>query len=211
MDRETLHHRAALPDAPPPLVTRADVELFRVLARRSGQPVESELRGTSMGLAIPSGSLIRIVSSEGVAWRAGQVVAFLAGSRVMVHRVIHVGRRGRARMFLITQGDGNWICDPPVDLETIAGLVEEFCVDGKWQAVAPARTSLIRRALSIPPLALLRVALEWNPSLAVWIARGMTHARMGARGIWMKLRQCLVTDVRHWRDFRIRRRRRRRG
>ena len=197
MEREALHHPAALTDAPPRLVTRADVELFRVLARRSGKPVESELRGASMGLAIPSRSLIRIVSSEGVAWRPGQVVAFLAGSRVMVHRVRYVGMRGRARMFLITQGDGNWMCDPPVGLETIAGLVEEFCVDGKWQAVGPARTSLVRRAVSFPSFALLRLALEWNPSFAAWIARGMTHLRMGARGVWMKVRQCLGTDARH--------------
>ena len=197
MEREALRHRAAMPDALPTLVTAGDLELFRVLAKRSGQPVVSELSGASMGLAMPSGSLIRIVSSEGVAWRPGQVVAFLAGSRVMVHRVRHVGTRGRARMFLITQGDGNWMCDPPVGLETIAGLVEEFCVDGKWQAVGPARISLIRRAVSFPSLALLRMALERNPSFAAWIARGMSHARMSARGIWMKLRQCLFPDVRH--------------
>jgi hypothetical protein len=89
------------------------------------------------------------------------------------------------------------MCDPPVGLDTIAGLVEEFCIDGKWQAVGPARISLVRRVVSFPSLALLRVALEWNPSFAVRIARGMSYARMGARGIWMKLRQCLVSDVRH--------------
>jgi hypothetical protein len=196
MNREAPRQRAALPNAPRP-VTSGDLDLFRVLVKRSGQPVESELRGTSMGLTIPSGSPIRIVHVEEGAWRPGQVIAFLAGSRVVVHRVIHVGKRGRARMFLITQGDGNWMCDPPVGLDTIAGLVEEFCIDGKWQAVGPARISLVRRVVSFPSLALLRVALEWNPSFAVRIARGMSYARMGARGIWMKLRQCLVSDVRH--------------
>jgi hypothetical protein len=197
MDREALRKRAPMPDALPPSVTPGELELFRVLAKRSGQPVESELRGASMGLAIPNGSRIRIVHSEAVTWRNGQVVAFLAGSRVMVHRVMHVGRRGAARRFLITLGDGNWICDPPVALETIAGLVEEFRVDDHWQRVGPARVSLIRRSVAFASLALLRTALEWNPSFAVWIARGMTHARMGLGGIWMKLRQCLASDVRH--------------
>lgn len=197
MDREAARPRAALPDGPPPSVTTGDLELFRVLAKRSGQPVESELRGASMGLAIPNGSRIRIVYNEGVKWREGQVVAFLAGSRVMVHRVMHVGRRGRARQFLITHGDGNWICDPPVGLDTIAGCVEEFRVNDQWQGVRPPRISLIRRSVSFASLALLRTALEWNPSFAVWIARGMTHARMNARGIWMKLRQCLASNVRH--------------
>jgi hypothetical protein len=197
MDREALRKRAPMSDALPPSVTPGDLELFRVLAKRSGQPVESELRGASMGLAIPNGSRIRIVHSEGVTWHNGQVVAFLAGSRVMVHRVMHVGRRGAARRFLITLGDGNWICDPPVALETIAGLVEEFQVDDHWQRVGPARVSLIRRSVAFASLGLLRTALEWRPSFAVWIARGMTHARMGLGGIWMKLRQCLVSDVRH--------------
>jgi hypothetical protein len=197
MDREALQKRAPTPDAPPPAVTTGDIELFRVLAKRSGQPVESELRGASMGLAIPNGARIRIAHREGSPWREGQVVAFLAGSRVMVHRVMHIGKRGPARGFLITQGDGNWLCDPPVGLETIAGRVEEFRAGGKWQAVGPARISLLRRSVSFASLALLRTALEWNPALAVRIARGMTHARMGVRGLWMKLRQSLVSDVRH--------------
>jgi hypothetical protein len=197
MDREALRKRAPMPDALPPPVTPGDLELFRVLAKRSGHPVESELRGGSMGRAIPSGSRIRIVHSEEVTWRKGQVVAFLAGSRVMVHRVVHVGRRGAARRFLITLGDGNWICDPPVGLETIAGLVEEFRVGDHWQGVGPARISLVRRSVAFASLVLLRGALEWNPAFAVWIARGMTHARMELGGIWAKLRQCLASDVRH--------------
>jgi len=196
MDQEAARPRAALPNGPPPSVTAGDLELFRVLAKRSGQPVESELRGASMGLAIPDGSRIRIVYSEGSTWRKGEVVAFLAGSRVMVHRVMHVGRRGPARRFLITQGDGNWICDPPVALDTIAGRVEEFRVDDRWQGVGPARTSLVRRSVSLASLVLLRTALEWNPSFAIRIARGMTHARMKARGLWMTLRQCLASNVR---------------
>jgi hypothetical protein len=197
MDQEAARPRAALPNEPPPSVTTGDLELFRVLAKRSGQPVESELRGASMGLAIPDGSRIRIVYSEGATWREGEVVAFLAGSRVMVHRVIHVGRRGPARRFLITQGDGNWICDPPVRIDTIAGRVEEFRLDNEWQDVGPARISLVRRSVSLASLALLRTALEWNPSVAIRIARGMTHARMKSRAIWMTLRQYLASDVRH--------------
>ena len=193
---ESPRQRTALPDAMPP-VTSSDVDLFRVLVKRSGEPVESELRGTSMGLAIPAGSRIRIVHTEGDDYRPGQVVAFLGHRRVMVHRVMHVGRRGGARMFLITQGDGNWMCDPPVALDTIAGRIEELRVNGQWQAVGPSHASFLRRAVSFPSRALLRAALELSPSFAVRIARGMSHARMGVRGMWMKVRQCLVSDVRH--------------
>jgi hypothetical protein len=197
VDRAALRQHADVPDRLPAPITSSDLDLFRVVIKRSGQPVESELRGTSMGLAIPSGSRIRIFPTEGTSCRPGHVVAFLAGSRVMVHRVLYAGRRGRAQMFLITQGDGNWMCDPPVRLETIAGRVEEFCVNGTWQPVGPASYSLVRRVVSFPPLALMRVALEWNPSFAEWIARGMTQVRMGAGGIWMKVRQRLASGTRH--------------
>ena len=86
------------PVAPPPSVTSGDIDLFRVLAERSGEPVESQLQGASMGLAIPDGARIRIAHNDRDPWREGQVIAFLAGSRVMVHRVRHVGRRGPARL-----------------------------------------------------------------------------------------------------------------
>ena len=187
--------RPAGAETPAP-VTPGDVELFRLILARSGEAVESELRGKSMERAIPAGSRIRIVHHEDAEVRLGQVVAFLAGSRVMVHRVVYRGSRGPARGFVITHGDGNWLCDPPVELACIAGSVDEFCVDGEWKPIGPARTSLARRAVAFPAFALLRGALEVNPAAAARLARGISLARMRARGIWHALRRRGRPDVR---------------
>ena len=118
--------------AAPPTLDAGDVTMFRMLAARSGRPVESQLSGASMGGAIPGGCRIRITHRAGHEWRRGEVIAFVAGSRVMVHRIVHVGRRGAARRFVLTQGDGNWLCDPPVEVGTIAGAVEQYWDGGGW-------------------------------------------------------------------------------
>lgn len=162
-----------------------DLDLFRVLASR--RTFESELRGPSMGCAIPSGARIRIAPvPSGVAFERGQVVAFVAGSRVIVHRIAYLGR-GRAARYLITHGDGNWMCDPPIEADAIAGVVEEHYAEGAWRPVGPPSLPWWRRAASYPSLQLLRMTLELSPALAMRLARAMSYARMSARALWTKL------------------------
>lgn len=162
-----------------------ELELFRVLASR--RPVESELRGPSMGRAIPSGARIRIAPApRGAAFERGQVVAFVAGSRVIVHRIAYLGR-GRAARYLITHGDGNWMCDPPIEADAVAGVVDEHYAEGAWRPVGPASLPWWRRAASFPSFLLLRLTLELSPALAMRLARAMSYARMGARALWAKL------------------------
>src|SRR4051812_23553322 len=98
-----------------------DLSRLGVLARRSGAFIHSELRGASMARAIPDGARIRIRPAAVKTWRAGDVIAFIAGHRFMAHRIVYEGRRGAARDFVLTQGDGNWFCDPPVNRCTIVG------------------------------------------------------------------------------------------
>ena len=52
-------------DPPAPLGTR-DIELLRLLARRDGAAFESEVRGTSMGRAIPDGARMAVDGVAGV-------------------------------------------------------------------------------------------------------------------------------------------------
>ena len=98
-----------------------DLARLRALTRRNAAVIHSDLRGTSMGSAIPDGARIRIRRNSEATWRRGQVIAFLAGSRIMTHRIVYEGRRSGARNFVVTQGDGNWLCDPPVNRSTILG------------------------------------------------------------------------------------------
>jgi hypothetical protein len=149
-----------------------------------------------MGAAIPDGARIRIRGGPEDMWRTGRVIAFLAGSRVMVHRVVYEGRRGSARHFLLTQGDGNWLCDPPVNRSTVVGEVESFSTGGEWQTIAPPRIALHRRLVARPSQALMRIALECNPAVAIWISRPISWLRMGPRLALSVLRYC-TRYVRH--------------
>lgn len=162
-----------------------DVALFRMLASR--QPVESELRGASMAPTLEGGTRIRIAPlPAGNVPRHGQLVAFLAGPQVMVHRVSYVAHGARAGGYLITQGDGNWLCDPPIRVDAIAGVVEEAFIDGAWRPVVPAARAA-RAFVARMSLRLLAPTLEASPAAAARLARVMSYARMSTRLLWSKL------------------------
>jgi hypothetical protein len=174
-----------------------DLARLRALTRRNAAVIHSNLRGTSMGSAIPDGARIRIRSNSEATWRRGQVIAFLAGSRIMTHRIVYEGRRSGARNFVVTQGDGNWLCDPPVNRSTILGEVEAFSTGGEWRRIAPSRMPLHRRIIARPSQALMRLLLECNPALAIWFSRPISWLRMGPRLVLLKLRRYRAEHVRH--------------
>lgn len=165
--------------------TLRDVEFFRVLAAR--HPVESVVRGASMGRALPDGTRIRIGWPADAEWVPGQVVAFLGGSRVMVHRLAYVARGAAARGYLVTYGDGNWFCDPPVEPAALAGRVAEHSVEGDWRPVAPAELGFARRATLRTSAWMLRMLLERSPRVALRIARLMSYGRNTLCGAWNRL------------------------
>ena len=130
-------------------------------------------------------------------WRPGDVIAFLAGSRVMAHRIVYEGRRGPARHFVITQGDGNWLCDPPVDRSTVVGRVEAFSTGDDWQPIPGPEIAFHRRLVGRTSLALMRVALELSPAFTIRASQIMSWVRMGPRLVISKLRRSLPGHVRH--------------
>jgi hypothetical protein len=174
-----------------------DLARLRELTRRSTAVIHSDLRGTSMGSAMPDGARIRIRSGPGQVRGQGQVIAFLAGSRVMAHRIVYEGRRLRARDFVLTQGDGNWLCDPPVDRSTILGEVEAFSTGGEWRTIDPPRMPLHRRMIAGTSQVLMRLLLECDPALAIWISRPMSWVRLLLLRVLSRLRRYRANHVRH--------------
>jgi hypothetical protein len=174
-----------------------DLARLRAVTARTRAVIHSQLHGASMGAAIPDGARIRIRSGPEDMWHGGQVIAFLAGSRVTVHRIVYEGKRGPARQFVLTQGDGNWLCDPPVNRSTVVGEVEAFSTGDEWQAIAAPRIRFDRRLVAGPSQALMRLTLEWSPALAIWISRPISWLRMGPRLALSILRRCCVGHVRH--------------
>jgi hypothetical protein len=158
-----------------------DLALLRAVTSKTSALFHSQVRGASMGAAIPDGARIRIRSGPEQTWHQGQVIAFLAGSRVMVHRIVYEGRRGPARHFVLTQGDGNWLCDPPVNRSTVVGEVEAFSTRDEWQEIGSPRVPLLRRLMAGLSQALMRLALECSPAFAISISRPISWLRMGPR------------------------------
>ena len=157
--------------------TAQDLHMVRMLLD-SGKQIESVVSGGSMERAVPLGSRIRIRRCDERVRSRGQVVAFLAGERIVVHRIVHAGVRGPARQFLITQGDADWLCDPPVSIDLVAGCVDEVSIDGQWRAIGPARISPVQRAFSAAARVLLVLALEANPGWAKTFGRWMFALRL---------------------------------
>jgi len=174
-----------------------DLARLRAVTTKTRAVIHSTVRGGSMRTAIPDGARIRIRSGPENMWQRGQVIAFLAGSRVTVHRIIYEGRRSSARQFVLTQGDANWLCDPPVNRATVVGEVEAFSTGGEWQAISAPRIRFHRRLVASASQALMRVALEWSPAFAILISRPISWLRMGPRLALSILRRYRTSHVRH--------------
>lgn len=106
-----------------------------LLARRGGE-IESRVSGRSMGRTLPPGTEVRIRWAPGSACRDGDLIAFVAGRQLVTHRVVGRGHSAARRQFLITRGDGTWLCDPPVAEELVVGVVREWRDGARWRPAA---------------------------------------------------------------------------
>jgi hypothetical protein len=117
---------------------REDPARILAVAARVRAPertLESTVEGMSMGRTLPAGSRIRIELADRGRYEVGEVVAFLGGKHVVVHRVVRRGRRGAAGGYLLTRGDAALVPDPPVEEGRVLGAVTGVARDGGWVAV----------------------------------------------------------------------------
>ncbi len=149
---------------PPPDLLRAVAAL---LARRGGE-VEALVHGGSMGRTLPAGTPIRLRWVRGGDCREGQIVAFLAGRTLVTHRVVARGRRPSRRGFLVTCGDGTWLCDPPVAEDLVVGIVAEWNDGAGWRPAADLRAPNPGRGATM-----FRDAVVTALDLHLWAARAL--------------------------------------
>ena len=135
---------------------RADPARTLALARSLRalhRSLESTVKGVSMGPGLGPGSRIRIALAHRARYEAGEVVAYVAGSQVVVHRVVHRGRAAAAQGYLITRGDATLVPDPPIEHALILGPVTGVWRAGDWVPLdgQPRRSPRARvaRALSL--------------------------------------------------------------
>jgi hypothetical protein len=145
-----------------PKSTGDQILAFGALLGRSGKAIESEISGTSMGSTLPSGCRIRILPLSDEEYRKGRVVAFVAGSAIFAHRIVY--RSGQA---VLTRGDNHALCDLPVPVGAILGIVSECLMDGEWRPFndsVPHSSEMGKRSRMIETL--LRVCLQIDIGLA---------------------------------------------
>jgi signal peptidase I len=109
---------------------------FSGFLKQGSREFETVVRGGSMGPALPNGSGIRVRFASDSEYVKGAVVAYVAHDRIIAHRIVHrIVSHGKA--YLLTRGDSTVLCDSPVSVSVVVGLVTHFASDGEWLPVAP--------------------------------------------------------------------------
>ena len=102
--------------------------------RAPDRTIESTVLGVSMGRTMPAGSRIRIELAPPRRYARGEVIAFVAGPHVIVHRVVRPAR-GWTERHLLPRGDAAWCPDPPLDAEHVLGAVVAIQRNRRWTPV----------------------------------------------------------------------------
>jgi hypothetical protein len=152
--------------------------------RGPSRTLESTVQGTSMGRTLPPGSRIRIDLAERAAYDVGEVVAFLAGSQLIVHRVVARRRRGPGQ-YLLTLGDAALVPDAPVVHGHVLGTVTGVGDGTGWAAPGPRPERSPRaRVLTAGLQAILAGVLVVSPRGARRLARLLHRsAELASRAI----------------------------
>jgi hypothetical protein len=181
----------ARPDPVQAVATFFREDPARILAvasslRGPDRAVESTVEGMSMGRTIPAGSRIRIDLVDRSGYEVGEVVTFLAGSQVIVHRVVHRGRWGAGRGYLVTRGDITLAPDAPVRQDSILGAVAGVRREGQWVAPGgPPRGSFRARLARAVLLMAVAGVLRMSPRAALTLSSALQRLEKSLReAVW---------------------------
>ena len=149
------------------------------LWRKTGRELRARFGGSSMLPALPPGTevLLRCGESGG----PGDVIAFLADGRLVVHRVV---ARAADGAWTLTRGDARVLPDVPIrDPEAVLGRVAGVWRAGSLEGLPAAGDSLSRRLA----LRLACAALRASPRAAATALRSLHTAARLARSVGLKL------------------------
>ena len=172
------------PDKPAPATLDDRLVIARLLLE-SEREVHAIARGWSMAPTIPSGATLRIERATPDSLVVGDVIAFAVNQTLVTHRIVSIGKRGRARNYLLTRGDGNTLADPPCPVHAVLGKVTAIRV-GEWSQVgSPVRRPGWRGTVAQTFDATMRRSLDLHVQLAHVIAHSAKHL---AR-VWWRLQR----------------------
>ena len=116
--------------------------------QRAGRIIESTVRGDSMGRSLPPGASIRIRLCRREAYAPGEIVAFLNGAHLTVHRLLSCGTEGRRKGMFLARGDARLLPDPPARTDSVLGVVIAVRSGSGWGAPPPLERQRWLRRLS---------------------------------------------------------------
>jgi hypothetical protein len=111
------------------------------LWKRTGRELRARFGGSSMEPTLPPGTEVLLRCGQGGA--PGDVIAFVAEGRLVVHRVVAAARDGS---WTLTRGDARALPDPPiVDAEAVLGHVAGAWTGETLVDLPPSRDSPAQR------------------------------------------------------------------
>ena len=171
-----------------PMTSPAEDQLlaFGTLLARSGKIIESEISGTSMGMALPAGTRIRIQLRPAGDYGVGQIVAFVRGSTIFAHRIAYRTKQG-----VLTRGDNHSWCDLPMPVDAVLGLVTEWWINGEWQRFAEVPQGSPEQPWRIR---LVETAVRAGMHMDIRLARRISRALMRLARLRSNLRSRIPPD-----------------
>jgi len=159
--------------------------LLAVLAARLGAcdaVFESAIRGSSMSPAIPGRARLRVRLLDRRSCERGDILFYLSEKGFMVHRVVHLPRRGPAADMLLTRGDNCLMPDAPVSRNRVLGTVIEVYDRGTWRSPGlPGRTTVYHRIAQALSLSAMVVAMRCSPRASCRLAAALQTFESGVR------------------------------
>jgi hypothetical protein len=144
------------------------LEAVASLWRKTGRQLRARFGGSSMRPALPPGTEVLLRCGEEGA--PGDVIAFLAGGRLVVHRIV---ARAPDGSWTLTCGDARVLPDVPIlDPDAILGRVAGLWRGASLEEVPAGRDSVPRRFVR----GLFSAVLRASPRAGVAALRGLHMA-----------------------------------
>jgi hypothetical protein len=147
------------------------------ILKRSREGLDSTVHGGSMGTTLPEGTRVRLRFSSPSEIAEGQVVAIAVNGRLIAHRVAHLGRSPQSKEFLVACGDAALLCDVPVHIRSVVGIITERLIGDNWTPLDHIGTHGWRRLISKVFTTIVGHLLDLNVKVAFWAVRGALRVR----------------------------------
>lgn len=179
------------------LIALENLPSILAMLKRSRDGLVSTVRGGSMATTLPEGTRVRLMFSDPSQIAEGQVVALAVNGRLIAHRVAHLGRSAQSRNYLVTCGDATVLCDVPVHIRSVVGIITERQIGEVWAPLGRINAGGWRRGVSKVFTFFIGRLLDVNVEVALWTAREALRVRHALPLRRTKVTSASLSSLRH--------------